>query len=78
MVFAALVIQSLMVFASARRSEGGAQAFAWTTSTARLAEPADLTFDLWNIDVEILERGGGVFAFTPTIDNFSLQAIHSA
>jgi hypothetical protein len=44
-----------MVFASAHQSEGGARAFAWTTSVARLAELADAAFDLWNIDVEILE-----------------------
>jgi hypothetical protein len=68
-VFAASVIRSLkslMVFASARWSKGGAQAFAWMTSAASLAEPADAAFDLWTVDVEILEGGGGVFAFAPT------------
>jgi hypothetical protein len=62
-VFAASVNQSLksvVVFASARRSEGGARAFAWATPTAWLAEPADGAFGLWNVDVEILERGGHV------------------
>jgi hypothetical protein len=31
----------VLVFALARRSEGGIRAFAWATSTARLAEPAN-------------------------------------
>jgi hypothetical protein len=60
-------LKSLMVFASACRSEEGAWAFAWTTSAARPAEPAAATFSLWNVDVENLERGGGVFAFAPTL-----------
>jgi hypothetical protein len=76
-VFTASVIRSLkslMVITLARRSEGCAQAFAWATSAARLAEPADTAFDLWNVDVEILERGGGMFAFTPT---FALRGASS-
>jgi hypothetical protein len=67
-VFATSVVRSLkslMVFASAHRSEGGARTFAWTTSVARMAEPAVATFNLWTVDVEILERGGGVFIFAP-------------
>jgi hypothetical protein len=47
-------------FASTRRSEGGARAFAWATPAAWLVEPPDGAFGLWNVDVEILERGGRV------------------
>jgi hypothetical protein len=72
-VFAALDIRSLksmMVFASAHQSEGGARAFAWAMSAglaSRAWQPADGAFNLWYVDVEILERGGGVFAFAPTV-----------
>jgi hypothetical protein len=55
-------------------SEGGAWAFAWTTSAARPAEPAGVAFGLWNVDVEFDERGGGVFAFAPT---FALRGASS-
>jgi hypothetical protein len=68
-VFAASIIRSLkllMDFALACRSEGGAWAFAWTTSAARPAEPAGVGFGLRRVGVEINERGGGVFAFAPT------------
>jgi hypothetical protein len=59
------VLKSLMVFAFACRSEWGAWAFAWTTSAVRPAEPAGAACG--NVDVEIDERGGGVFAFAPTV-----------
>jgi hypothetical protein len=68
-VFAAPVtrsLKSLMVFASTCRSEGSAWAFARTTSTAQPTEPAGATLGLRNVDVEVDERGVGVFAFTPT------------
>jgi hypothetical protein len=68
-VFAASVtrsLKSLMVFASACWSEGGAWAFARTTSAVRPAEPAGAAFDLRNVDVEVVEQGVDVFAFAPT------------
>ena len=67
-----------MDFASTRRSEGGDRAFAWATSATRLVELAGTTFDPWNVDVEIFERGGGVFAFAPTFTPRGASSTKSA